>query len=93
MNAVRWLIEPRAFAALVTESGKDGFASELYNFRDQQREVPAELYLLAKGDYTLTLVDRGGDELARRRITVDGPRTPITLKLPARTLCRLRVAP
>ena len=93
MNAVRWGIPPRAFAALVTEAGSERFEAELYNFRDQTREIPAKLYLLARGEYTLTLTDRDGEELASRRLTVDGARTPIKLELPARTLCRLRVAP
>ena len=92
MNAVRWLIEPRAFAALVTESGQHAFAAELYNFRDTQRKVPAELYLLATGDYVLTLTGPDGEE-TRQALRVEGTRTRIELELPPRTLCRLTVRP
>jgi hypothetical protein len=49
LNAVRWLIEPRDFAALVTDSGHSRFEAELYNFRAMERKVPAELYLLSNG--------------------------------------------
>lgn len=93
MNAVRWLIEPRAFAALVTQSGRRRFEVELYNFRDEQREVSAELHLLAKGQYILTLSDDLGRELDHHRLVITGPRTVVNLKLPPRTLCRLDVKP
>ncbi len=92
MNAVRWLIEPRAFAALVTRSGRAGFTAELYNYRHQPRRVPAELYLLAKGKYGLTLT-ADKEVLQRRQIAVAGARTKIELQLPARRLCRVTVAP
>jgi hypothetical protein len=91
MNAVRWLIEPRAFAALVTESGKKGFSAELYNFRNERREVPAELYLLEEGEYTLALDDDNGRELVREELEVTGTRTAVRLILPPRTLCKLTV--
>lgn len=93
MNAVRWLIEPRAFAALVTESGQHGFAAELYNFRDTDREVPAELYLLGEGKYSLTLTDKDGRKLQSDQVKVTGTRTRITLSLPPGTLCKLTVQP
>ena len=92
LNAVRWLIEPRAFAALVTESGADGFAAELYNFRRAKREVPADLYLLDEGRYALALT-AGGKTIHTAQVTVTGTSTRITLPLPPRRLCALELTP
>lgn len=93
LNAVRWLTEPRAFAALVTDSGKRAFAAEVYHFGPQPRVFDAELYLLDKGPYTLTITGKGGSPLARQAVTVTGPRTRVPLRLPSRTLCQLTVHP
>ncbi|MBS3764549.1 MAG: hypothetical protein KGZ25_14720, partial [Planctomycetes bacterium] len=91
MNAVRWLTEPRAFAALVTESGQEQFTAKLYHFGEKTRDLNAELYLLKPGKYKLTLSEEGGKELQTRELTVKGPRTPISIDLPSRNLCILRV--
>jgi hypothetical protein len=93
LNAVRWLIEPRAFAALVTATGRERFEAELYNFRDEPRAVAAELYLLSEGPYAVRLTGPDGKTLQREAVRVAGSRTRIRLELPPRKLCRLSVAP
>jgi len=92
MNAVRWLIKPRNFAALVTDSGGDRLEAELYNFRDKPRDVSAELYLLSKGKYTLRLHGDAGEIFQRNTIEVTDVRTRIEITLPSHTPCRLVVS-
>ena len=91
MMAVRWRIQPRAFAALVTESGTDAFAAELYNFRKTPRTVKADLYLLNNGAYELTVADAAGKVLARQAVQVAGPRTAVRFDLPPGQLCTVKV--
>ncbi len=91
MNAVRWLTEPRAFAALVTESGPDRFAAELYHFGDESRKMEAELYLLKPGKYSMELIADDKPVIPPMPVTVAGPRTSVAFDLPARTLCLLRI--
>ena len=93
LNAVRWLTEPRAFAALVTESGQKRFTARLYHFGNEPRDLEAALYLLEEGRYQLTLADADGRELESRTLEVSGERTRISVDLPPRTLCTLRVEP
>ena len=89
LNAVRWLTPPRNIAALVTDSGTDRFAAEIFTFDPAPRKIAAELYLLEKGRYNLKLADT---EIIRAdTITVQGPRTRITLELPPQKLCNLRI--
>ena len=90
LNAVRWRTPPRDIAALVTETGRDHFAAELFHFGSDPRPMEADLYLLEAGDYVMTLV-ADGQELARETLQVGGPRTAIRFELPARQLCALRV--
>jgi hypothetical protein len=91
MAAVRWRTPPKDIAALVTQSGPTSFAAELYHFGDGDREFDAELMLLTKGWYELT-VHADGRELQRSSLVVEGPRTLAHLKLPARTLCVVNVS-
>lgn len=90
LNAVRWLTRPRDIAALVTESGTRSFAAELFNFEPAPRKISAELYLLANGEYDLTVAAKDGDgyrTIERKTFTVRGPRTRVSFELPGRTLC------
>jgi hypothetical protein len=92
MNAVRWLTPAKALAALVTDSGTDRFKAELFHFGDEPRALPAELYLLHRGSYSLTLREAGsGEVLSEQKIEVSGPRTRVELTLPPRTLCVMEV--
>jgi hypothetical protein len=97
INAVRWLTRPRDIAALVTKSGSDGLAAELFHFGDDMRQLEAELYLLTEGDYVMTLAERAEDNrettIDEKRVRVDGPSARITLELPPRTLCTLNIRP
>jgi hypothetical protein len=90
MNAVRWLTPPRDIAALVTDSGKDSFAAELFHFGPEPRTMSAELYLLEEGKYRLTLTT-GGKEVSVQMVNVSGPRARVELALPPRVLCSLRI--
>jgi len=90
LNAVRWLTPPRNIAALVTDSGTSSFAAELFNFRSAPRKITAELYLLASGEYDLTVAVKDGDSsktIERRAFKVTGPRTRISFDLPGRRVC------
>ncbi|MBI4326359.1 MAG: hypothetical protein HY674_14010 [Chloroflexi bacterium] len=95
LNAVRWLTLPRELAALVTESGRSGFAAELFHFGAQPREMGAELFLLPAGHYELTLSPAspdGAGPLFRSDVRVEGPRVRVEFQLPSRRLCVLRLA-
>jgi len=94
LNAVRWLTPPRNIAALVTDSGTDRFAAELFNFQTAPVRISAELYLLAKGKYTFTVSAKGTKGRATmviKAFTVRGPRTRISFELPGQQLCTLAV--
>ena len=91
MNAVRWKTTPQDIAALVTDSGKTHFTAELYHFGSDPREMGAEFYLLAPGQYKWTLTS-GGEEISRGQVEVSGQRTPIRFTLPARRLCTLQIS-
>jgi len=94
LNAVRWRTPPRDIAALVTESSRATFAAELFHFGDQPRDLDAELFLLAPGEYEMTLTPADpihSPPLLRRTVRVEGPRVRVSLELPARRLCVLRV--
>jgi len=92
LNAVRWLTPPRDIAALVTHSGRNRLTAELFHFGEQPRPMQAEFYLLAPGPYRLTLADAAGTAIARPQdFTVVGPRTRISLELPPKMLCTLKV--
>jgi hypothetical protein len=93
LAAVRWLTPPREIAALVTETGRDRLAAELYHFGTGNRPMQAELYLLSPGDYAWTLEDGAGLSLAGPTpVAVSGRRTRVGFELPPRRLCVLRVA-
>ncbi|MBL7152680.1 MAG: hypothetical protein ISS79_03120 [Phycisphaerae bacterium] len=90
LNAVRWLTPPRNIAALVTDSGTSSFAAELFNFQNAPRKISAELYLLAGGEYNLTVAVKDGDKTKTAEtgaFTVTGPRTRVSFDLPGRKLC------
>ena len=94
MNAVRWLTPPRNIAALVTDSGTERFVAELFSFQKEPVKMSAELYLLAKGAYTLTIAapdTKGKERREMKAFTVKGPRTRISFILPGEKLCRLVV--
>jgi hypothetical protein len=89
LNAVRWLTPPRNIAALVTDSGTDRFAAELFNFEQTGRVICAELYLLAKGKYSLTVTAQ--DSREQKTFSVEGPRTRVSFNLPACKLCKVTI--
>jgi len=92
LNAVRWLTPPRDLAALVTASGSDRFAAELFHFGKTPRAMSAELYLLKPGEYRVELVaPRNAKPLATEKLVVKGPRTKINFELPPQTPCQLSV--
>jgi hypothetical protein len=95
LNAVRWRTAPREIAALVTDSSRTSFAAELYHFGAQSRNLEAEFFLLSPGDYQLALTAAGTDNatpLQQRAIHVEGPRVRVSLELPARRLCLVKVS-
>jgi hypothetical protein len=95
LNAVRWRTPPRAIAALVTDSSRTSFAAELYHFGAQPRNLEAEFFLLSPGDYELRLTATGTGKatpLQQRVIHVEGPRIRVSLELPARRLCLVKLS-
>ena len=91
LNAVRWRTRPREIAALVTDTGPQRLAAELFHFGPAPRPMGAELYLLQPGPYRWTLT-ADTTVLQRGELTVDGPRARIAFELPPRQLCRLAVS-
>jgi hypothetical protein len=94
LNAVRWLTEPRNIAALVTESGTEKFAADLFHFGEEKRPMSAELYLLKHGEYILTLTIKNGEEqkpLSTNKFVVKDQRTQVFFELPPRKLCVLNI--
>ncbi|MCC6487945.1 MAG: hypothetical protein IT364_10635, partial [Candidatus Hydrogenedentes bacterium] len=97
LNAVRWRTPPRQIAALVTVSGSDRFEAQLFHFGAEARAMSADLYLLEKGTYDVTLekLDAQGARTAllHSALEVSGPATELPFDLPPQTLCGLRVTP
>jgi hypothetical protein len=93
MNAVRWLTEPRAIAALVVTSDQTRLEAELFAFDETPRSMGAEFYLLAPGRYTVTVTDAAGRMISTEPLEVEGARAKATFDLPPRQVCRLSIAP
>ncbi len=94
LNAIRWLTEPRNIAALVTESGTEQFAAELFHFGGEKRPMSAEFYLLKPGEYTLTLTIKNDEKqkpLITDKFEVKGGRARVVFELPPRKLCILNI--
>jgi hypothetical protein len=95
LNAVRWRTPPRDIAALVTDSGAESFAAELFQFGDQPRKLAAEFLLLRPGDYELTVAPVSGAATGfaqRSTFRVTGPRVQVPVELPSRRLMALTVS-
>jgi hypothetical protein len=93
--AVRWLTPPKDIAALVTEASTSRFAAELFHFGQDSRAMTAELRQLKPGTYIATLLS-GGKPVALKddRLKVEtGPFPKLSIDLPARQLCELRIEP
>ena len=94
LNAVRWRTPPRDIAALVTQSSRTNFAAELFHFADQPRAFNAELFLLSPGEYELTVTPAGAaaaPPIEQRRVHVEGPKNSVSLRLPPRQLCLVKL--
>lgn len=95
LNAVRWRTPPRDIAALVTESSARSFSAELFHFGQQPRKLDAEFFLLAPGEYEVTVTPANTNDappLQRQKLKVDGPRSHVALQLPSRGLCVVNVS-
>jgi hypothetical protein len=89
LNAVRWRTPPRDIAVLVTDSGAESFAAELYHFGGHSRKLAAEFLLLRPGEYELTSTPETKARTGfahRSRFRVAGPRTEVPIELPSRQL-------
>ena len=94
LNAVRWLTEPRQIAALVTDSGPRRFEAELFHFGDKPRPMAAELYLLQKGRYTVSVIEKqSGRKLSEQPLEITGPRAAVRFELPPKRPFLLRIEP
>jgi hypothetical protein len=93
INAVRWLTPSRDIAILVTDAGTDRLAVELFHFGSADREMGAELYLLAEGQYDVSLIAKTGEPqlLSKDKLKVEGPRSRISFTVPPRRLCVLEI--
>lgn len=94
LNAVRWRTPPREIAALVTDSGSQSFAAELYHFGKDTRKLAAEFLLLRPGEYELAVGPASASRTAaggRRTFRVTGPRVEVPIELPARQLTAVSV--
>ncbi len=91
LMAVRWLTRPREIAAFVSESGRESFKAQLFNFASEGRKMGAELYMLNDGKYEILLSKDGGSVLDRQKVEVKGPRTRIGFEIPSQVTCVLTV--
>lgn len=94
LNAVRWRTPPRDLAALVTGSSRTSLTAELFHFGSQPRKLDAELFLLSPGEYELTVTPAGAENSPareRRTVQVEGPRARVSLQLPSRRLCVVKL--
>lgn len=95
LNAVRWRTPPREIAALVTESSRESFSAELFHFGTQPRELEADFFLLGPGEYEVTVTppnQANSPPLLRQTVKVGGPHAQVSLKLPPRRLCVVKVS-
>jgi hypothetical protein len=90
---VRWKTRPDDLAALVTDSGADRLAAELFHFGDGPRAMEAELFLLGPGHYGWSLAGAAGREIATSSLEVSSERPTIRFALPPRELCTLTIEP
>jgi len=59
LNAVRWLLPPRDFAALVVEATDTRFVAEVYHFKAGPQRIGARFFLLRPGLYRLRVASAG----------------------------------
>lgn len=90
LAAVRWRTPARDFAALVTESKRDGFSARLFHFGEEDRPLKAEFFLLDPGAYQWTLQD-AASILETQSFRVEGPRAQIALTVPPQRECEIEV--
>ncbi|MFC1863190.1 hypothetical protein ACFL1Z_04470, partial [Thermodesulfobacteriota bacterium] len=91
MYGVRWLTEPKAFAALVTRNNTKQFEAQIFHFGDDVRDMGADLYTLKAGDYRMTLYNEAGKVLSAQDVSIKGTVSRVAFEVPSRTLCRLHV--
>jgi len=94
LNAVRWRTPPREFATLVTDSSRTSFAAELFHFGNTARQLEAQFFLLSPGEYEITISSADVDNsppLHQRITRVEGPGALVSLRLPPRQLCVLKL--
>lgn len=94
LNAVRWRTPPQDIAALVTESSASSFSAEVFHFGDLPRKMAAEFLLLQPGAYEVAVSWQTSDGAPERRVSkfeATGPRTNVSLEVPARRLCTVVV--
>lgn len=93
MNAVRWLTNPRQFAALVTSNSRRNFEAQIYHFGDTARDMGAEFFILRAGNYRMTLTGADGTIISKRLVAVKGSLSRISFRIPQRILCTLKLSP
>ena len=91
MNAVRWLMPPTNLAVLVTGSGADHFAAQVFHFGNQVRTVLAELYLLKKGKYLLRVQDNAGKTLTSSPVDISADNKQIQFQVPPQVLVTVEI--
>jgi len=83
---VKWLTTPEDIAILTETNTSIEFRAQLFHFGDRPRSMGAQLFNLAKGEYTLKLT--GSDPV---RIKITSEHNTVQLMLPPQKLVELRI--
>ena len=91
LNAVRWKTPAKDLAILVTNSGDNTFAADLYHFGDDTRLMEAEFYLLKSGDYVLEYMDEQRKTFKTQAFHSNGKNTLLSMEIPPKQLITLSI--
>ncbi|MEO6246164.1 MAG: hypothetical protein ABIQ12_12090, partial [Opitutaceae bacterium] len=91
LNGVRWHTSPREIAVRVAQNRRDRFTADLFHFGAAARPLDASLLTLDPGDYTWTISSADDHPLSRGRVTLTSDHRRVSLVVPSRALCRLRI--
>lgn len=91
LNAVRWSMPPRDFAALVIEATERRFAAEVYHFKKGPQMVSARFFLLAPGRYRVRVTDITNLTNGAEKRVVIASETSVGFEIMGQRPCRVEL--
>ncbi|OAM90042.1 glycoside hydrolase family 88 protein [Termitidicoccus mucosus] len=88
---VAWEHAPQSLTALVTSTGPDHVAADIFLHQTSSAEIIARCFRLPPGDYRLTLVDAAGKTLLERAEIITAPDHRATLTVPGAILVSMKM--